>query len=136
MSEYKRLTERRGSLVIDKCGNCPNVNNPQGCTDKKCYEIMKNRLVELEDKIENRTLIDLPCKVGDTVWWVNGYRTVPRIEEYKILALTIAKDNKIYLRVEYGHFTFEVDELCFTKEQAEAKLKELQEEKNDKERVY
>lgn len=57
MSEYKRLTERRGSLVIDKCGNCPNVNNSQGCTDKKCYEIMKNRLAELEDKIMDGTLV-------------------------------------------------------------------------------
>lgn len=51
------MTERRGGLVIDNCGNCPNVNNPQGCTDKKCYEIMKNRLAELEDKIENGTLV-------------------------------------------------------------------------------
>lgn len=57
---YKRLTERRGGLVVDKCGNCPNVNNPQGCTDKKCYEIMKNRLAELEDKIENGTLVEFP----------------------------------------------------------------------------
>ena len=55
--KYSRLTERRGSLVIDKCGNCENVSNPQGCTDKQCYEIMKNRLAELEDKIEQGTLI-------------------------------------------------------------------------------
>ena len=60
MSEYKRFTERRGGLVIDKCGNCPNVNNLQGCTDKKCYEIMKNRLAELEDKIESGRLVELP----------------------------------------------------------------------------
>lgn len=61
MSNYKRLTERRGDLVIDKCGNCPNIRNPQGCTDEDCYEIIKNRLAELEDKIENGTLIQLPC---------------------------------------------------------------------------
>lgn len=58
---YKRLTERRGNLVIDNCGNCPNVRNPQGCTDAICYEIIRNRLAELEDKIENGTLIELPC---------------------------------------------------------------------------
>lgn len=57
MKDYKRLTERRGNLVIDKCGNCENVSNPQGCTDKQCYEIMKNRLAELEEKIESGTLI-------------------------------------------------------------------------------
>lgn len=57
MSNYKRLTERRGGLVIDKCGNCPNVSTPQGCTAKTCYKIIQNRLAELEDKIENGTLI-------------------------------------------------------------------------------
>ena len=54
--DYKRLTERRGGLVIDKCGNCENVSNPMGCTESMCYEIMKNRLAELEDKIEQGTL--------------------------------------------------------------------------------
>lgn len=39
MKDYKRLTERRGGLVIDKCGNCPNVNNPQGCTDKNAMKL-------------------------------------------------------------------------------------------------
>lgn len=57
MSNYKRLTERRGNLIIDNCGNCPNIRNPQGCTNNDCYEIIKNRLAELEDKIENGTLI-------------------------------------------------------------------------------
>lgn len=57
MKQYKRLTERRGNLIIDNCGNCPNVRNPRGCTDEDCYEIIKNRLAELEDKIENGTLI-------------------------------------------------------------------------------
>lgn len=60
MKAYKRLTERRGDLVIDNCGNCPNVHNYQGCTDKKCYEIMKNRLADLEDKIKSGELCD--CK--------------------------------------------------------------------------
>ena len=29
-----------------------------------------NRLAELETKIEQGTLIELPCKVGDTVYWL------------------------------------------------------------------
>lgn len=57
MKQYKRLTERRGNLIIDNCGNCPNVRNPRGCTDEDCYEIIKNRLAELEDKIEKGTLV-------------------------------------------------------------------------------
>lgn len=58
MKDYKRLTERRGGFLIDNCANCPNVNNPQGCTAKKCYEIDKNRLADLEDKIENGEFCD------------------------------------------------------------------------------
>lgn len=58
--EYKRLTERRGNLVIDKCANCENVRSPQGCTEHCCYEVMKNRLAELEDKIEQGTLKEVP----------------------------------------------------------------------------
>lgn len=58
MKDYKRLTERRGNLVIDNCCNCPNVNNKQGCTDKICHEIKKNRLADLEDKIDSGELCD------------------------------------------------------------------------------
>ena len=58
MKDYKRLTERRGGLIIDNCGNCPNVNNKQGCNDKKCHEIKKNHLADLEDKIESGELCD------------------------------------------------------------------------------
>ena len=72
--EYKRLTERRGGLVIDKCGNCENVSNPQGCTDKKCYEIMKNRLADLEDKIEQGTLKEeKTCKNVSEMHPVDGF---------------------------------------------------------------
>lgn len=58
MKDYKRLTVRRSFGVIDNCANCPNINNKQGCTDKKCYEIMRNRLADLEDKIESGELCD------------------------------------------------------------------------------
>lgn len=130
---YKRLTERRGSLVIDKCGNCPNVNNPQGCADKKCYEIMKNRLVELEDKIENGTLIELPCKVGDTVYEVFKEHRPPFIQETTIEKIVITEKgfklrlsrNSVYETAisSLGRTVF------LTEAEAEAKLKELQADK-------
>ena len=34
----------------------------------KDTEKLKDRIAELEDKIENGTMIELPCKVGDTVY--------------------------------------------------------------------
>lgn len=48
--EYKRLTKRGLDWRSDVQSD-----------DEQIY----NRLAELEDKIENGTLIDLPCKVGD-----------------------------------------------------------------------
>lgn len=96
MKEYKRLTKRRGNLVIDNCGNCPNIRNPQGCTDAVCYEIIRNRLAELEDKIENGTLIFIDeqpfysecnkCwavfqRTGDNV--ITCYMTEQQAKDYK-----------------------------------------------------
>lgn len=122
MSKYKRLTERRGSLVIDNCGNCPNVNNPKGCTVKKCYEIMKDRLAELEDKIENGTLIEV-LKIGDTATAVIDTLVYDNsVQKVKIEGLAyIIKD-------ENGDTTFQhISRLFPNEEEAEAKLKELQE---------
>ena len=123
---YKRLTERRGGLVIDNCGNCPNVNNLQGCTDKNCYEIMKNRLAELEDKIEDGTLIELPCKVGDIVYqFDNG----GEIYELMILHINIYKGKPYYETDAIDFDNRAIGESIFlTKAEAEARLKELQEQ--------
>jgi hypothetical protein len=60
MSEYKRLTKQ----VFDKVQGCEDKMTMHG---QSLYDLY-NRLAELEDKIENGTLIELPCKVGDTVY--------------------------------------------------------------------
>ena len=63
MKEYKRLTEVK---EINKY--CSTVECGEHCED--CYVgKLYERLAELEDKIENGTLIELPCKVGDTVYY-------------------------------------------------------------------
>lgn len=127
---YKRLTERRGGLVIDKCGNCPNVNNPQGCTDNNCYDIMKNRLAELEDKITDETLVELPCKVGDTVYEVFKEHKPPFIKETTIEKIVITvKGFKLRLSRNSVYETAISSlgkTLFLSKAEAEAKLKELQ----------
>lgn len=139
---YKRITERRGSLVIDNCGNCPNVNNPKGCTDKNCYEIMKNRLVELEDKIENGTLYDFPFRIGQEVYivcdWDIGEAVKGIITEIELTTNKNGTFHRIYVEHKYilsktnpnvvqYRYIFTKKELFLTKAEAEAKLKELQE---------
>lgn len=55
--EYKRITKR----IISQ--NCEEIRIIDADTSS-IFAVYK-RLAELEDKIENGTLIELPCKVGD-----------------------------------------------------------------------
>ena len=58
-----------------------------------------DRLTELENAIENGTLVFLPCKVGDTVWFVNEYRFEKRIEAYVVDTITILQSGIISIEV-------------------------------------
>lgn len=99
MKEYKRLTERRSNLIIDNCGNCPNIRNPQGCTDAICYEIIRNRLAELEDKIENGTLVTVPYAIGQELYCV--YNKSYKVEKVKVSLITIRHDGGIDIRLNH-----------------------------------
>ena len=122
---YKRLTKRIEDYVFDNCCNCEYDSNPNGCTEHCCYEAMKNRLAELEDKIENGTLIEVRCKAGDTVYQFDNGGSI-----YELLILGVY----IY----YGKPYYETNGIDFderaigesiflTGEEAENRLKELQE---------
>lgn len=67
MNKSERLTERVGDGIRYDNGEyiitCYPKNNKLTTVDK-----MAAKLCDLEDKIENKTLFELPCKVGDTVW--------------------------------------------------------------------
>lgn len=106
--QYKRLTKKGGyTKELD-------LNQELG------YSYIYTRLAELEDKIENGTLVELPCKVDDTVYQLDNSGD---IYESKIKRL-------IY---DIGHIAFDdsaINKSIFlNKEAAEARLKELQEKK-------
>ena len=67
--EYKRLTMKGYRIPEDKEEVHPN------------FRLLYNRLAELEDKIENGTLIELPCKVGDTVYEI--YKNCSKCSHFK-----------------------------------------------------
>ena len=96
-----------------------------------------SRLQELENKLEQGTLIELPCKVGDTVWGIvtstNRIENViiyKHIQEYQVERIEIDSNN-LYLVIS----VFTEDGVCegyarpnqvyYTKAEAEAKFKEL-----------
>jgi tetrahydromethanopterin S-methyltransferase subunit G len=119
MKEYKRLTKRLlGS-------NAP-------FTEYAGYNEVLQRLAELEDKIENGTLVELPCKVGDRIWVILGNNIFGRrvksivISQHSYIKTSNTngwKELEIYHKEEFGVKWF------LTKAEAEAKLKEQQNER-------
>ena len=128
MSEYKRLTNKNWKenydIFEDVCCDT--------CTED-CGECERNfnalvRLAELEDKIENGVLVELPCncKIGDLVYGVADF-----LSKHKLGILTCIEITKYCIQysivdkrlmrhdVKYVYYPAE-------KEAAEAKLKELQ----------
>lgn len=89
-----------------------------------------DRLAELEDKIEQGTLIELPCKVGDTVYEVFKDYRPPFIKETTIEKIVITAKG---LRLRLARNSFYETAISslgktvfLTREEAEQKLKELQ----------
>ena len=93
MKEYKRLTKKADEdNVFDNivfCPNCPNKTENYRCKSntKNCFKAVINRLAELEDKIENGTLIELPCKVGDCLFCIVGTQDKLIVEEYQATSI-------------------------------------------------
>ena len=138
MKEYKRLTKRDNEFgIIALCPSCSRkaiCDKQEECVD--CITEEQERLAELEDKIENGTLIGLPCKYGDTVWFV--YETENNemfLDEGVIQSFSIDSCGLWFYVIyksglTYWHTIESLGERVFlTKAEAEAKLKELQNER-------
>ena len=132
MSEYNRLTERgEPYYAFDKCKTCE--YGKDGC-DKWCDQTVGCfcRLQELENKIEAGTLVELPCKAGDTVYCIYYFYDVEEDFEYDIIPEKvvdiIVKEDDFYIRTDCLMIgKFERVCVCLTKAEAEQKIKELQE---------
>lgn len=127
MSEYKRLTKKGGWHE--------NID----LKDEYGYKWIYQRLAVLEDKIENGTLIDLPCKVGDTVYmiWIDrldeNNAPIHKIQSGNIFAIQLEHKEgnlDIWLRVEFGltYCCRRIGDFYLTKAEAEQRLKELKDE--------
>lgn len=133
MKKYERLKENIDTLRIHNERHIPVL---QLC-DKTEYQLIRDiisDLTELIEKIEDGTLIEFPCKVGDTVYCVYSY-----CEDYaeiycgKIRCLSISQNGTKWFSVVYDNgFAPEhiLDEdwgitVFLTKAEAEARLKEL-----------
>ena len=136
MSGRKRLTQwtEKGASL--------DLGNPKSDTEARQaltvqFKKACDKLAELEDKIEERRLIQMPCKVGDTIYYITvGHQK-------KIIPATVTHT---HFEIEDGHLsgyvtTLDPNDSCddcwkmgafkkrwFTiREAAEARLKELEE---------
>ena len=113
--KYERLTIRNSD---------GSVSQPTHSTFEKVF----NRLAELEDDLESGKIMRLPCKAGDTVYCI--YQMYDgRIEcfDEKVLYIEVRKNNHIEV-VTLKTFLEKATRIkvCYTREEAKARLKELQ----------
>lgn len=127
-STYKRLT------TYNKEFEHASMTATRG--EDTCKTIARHveRLYELENAIENGTLVFLPCKVGDKVWYLNEYSYPPRIEEYIVDSVEFLKGRwvrcRVHSEVEPMETSFSINAIGVyiftTKEAAEKALEELE----------
>ena len=131
MSEYKRLTERHENGYIELMCNSCKYNDKCDVETHYCNEAVKNCLAGLEDKIENRTIIELPCKAGDTIYEVFKYHKPPFIQQTKVEKIIVTERGlklKLARNSSYETSIASLGKTLFlTEEAAEARIKELQE---------
>ena len=143
MNEYKRLTNNNledYDPEYDFCIECKYFGEPNGCnrpngTCDSYDRFMEtyNRLVELEDKIENGTLRDFPCTVGGEVFWACDLdKQYSQVMHGVVIGLSISTKNTVWVSVKYDDglsFDHKIESwgksVFQTKAEAEARLKEL-----------
>lgn len=82
-----------------------------------------DRLYELENAIENGTLVFLPCKLGDKFWWIFQARS-PFIVDEKVQSIEISERGITI--IDMGGEEWSLSRVYFTKEAAEKALEELE----------
>lgn len=101
------------------------------------YSMAVKRLGELEEKIENGTLVNVPYAIGQEVYWVykKGYFDV---EKVKVSLITIKHDGSVDIRLNHYNddgsysscFKYDPkhDELFDNEAEAEKRLEEIRNE--------
>lgn len=87
MSEYERLTNQKWSEDID-------------LTQEFGYSHIYKRLYELEDKIENRTLVTIPYAIGQELYWVYKKGCFD-VEKVKVSLITIKHNGSVDIRLNH-----------------------------------
>ena len=136
MKEYKRLTEKTRDCFQYDLKDFKHKIGEFGDYDAFfAYSMAVKRLGELEEKIENSTLVELPCKVGDVMYEV--IEGIP-IQEWKIESICFDRAHPTGViwaerTRDFAQWKFWIED-CGTKwftnkAEAEAKRRELEGER-------
>lgn len=132
MKESKRLLKRNNEGLVEYTYDGYFDEKAEKAEDAKVFE----KLCDLEDKIENGTLVDLPCKVGDTIYEVFIYHKPPFIQQTKVKKIIITeKGLKLKLARNSVYETSIAslgNTLFLTEAEAEARLQKLLKENPQK----
>lgn len=115
MKDYERLTD---SETAEGCVQSP-------CPNYKTVEDILKENASLHARLEKA--VELPCKVGDTVWCIRAYGKGYQIEENSVIEIVFEYGNNMKIKTSRGLFgydkwTYGLD--CFTdRAKAEAELK-------------
>lgn len=105
-------------------------------TDHELCKTQENELAKVVELLKADRLIELPCAVGDTVWEINDYTEGFKIRPMKVESIEAKRNVHLCLTYSdkshsfgYGFSLDDFGEILFlTKEEAEAKLRELERE--------
>ena len=136
---YERLTER------NEKGKAESVKRPKstyvvtfGEESAEIQADILDRLCEIEDKICEGRMVELPCEIGQTVYKVTyPYRAEPKVTEFIVCGFNYYRNAKrkmimtLHLALKSNRklkHTAKLKDIYFTPEEANKKLKELENE--------
>lgn len=134
---YERLTQRteNGGVKFSN-GEYWNTVYPQNENCLTDIHRMAIKLCELEDKIEQGKIVELPCEIGQTVYKVTyPYRAEPKVTEFIVCGFNYCRNAKhkmimnLHLALKANRklkHTAKLKDIYFTPEEANKMLKELE----------
>lgn len=139
----ERLTKKNGDgdYYYPKCfEKCDGLGASSKCNNCEITTSVCEKLREYEDLEEQGRLIKLPCKVGDVVYYVCNNRVMSS-EVLSVKYHAEAENHGVFIRerlsVDFEGIPAEIDfntigkTVFLTRDEAEAKLKELRGGEND-----
>ena len=124
--EYKRLTKKVKDCFQYDLKDFKHKIGEFGDYDAFfAYSMAVKRLGELEEKIENGTLIEIPCKVGD-----NAVAIIDTLAYPNAIYNVKLKDLAYIVEDENGDVTFQhITRIFGTEAEAEKRLEEMKNER-------